>query len=320
MTHQHSIVVVGHVKDRRGTILQAAHAAISIFEAHGYHTVLLGTDSSHSAGSDGPPWGQPLDQYLSSSDTPPAAVVAVGGDGTAHIVANSVLEYQQRTGHTVVFGVIARGSGNDLVRHWRGPRADPYASAGRIVRLLRTGPKSMDVGQVRFPDGRTVWFTTALCAGIDAAATERANQYRLAPRSIKYFLALLHELFFYSPHEYAIEITDHTGEKTSHRYPALMVNVANTSSIGGGIKIVPHADPTDGKLELFVVSPLKKLRFIRLLPTVFTGRHLEVSAVHIQHGTRIHLDGNHPLCADGERIGELPATVSVQPAALSVAL
>lgn len=99
-----------------------------------------------------------------------------------------------------------------------------------------------------------------------------------------------------------------------------MINVANTSSIGGGLRIVPEADPTDGHLHLFVVDPLTRLRFLRLFPSIYTGGHVSVRQVEITLVSHVRITGRHVVYADGEPLGELPVTVDGVPGAVSVLL
>lgn len=317
-------VFVGHLDARGGRIRRAVESATSIFQANGYHTVVLSTTSPDHDPQDPQGWGEPIRRYLADSTaTPPAVVVAVGGDGTAHLVLNVIMEYQEQTGQQLVFGLVASGSGNDLARHWGSPRNDPPQSAGRILRRLSTGVLPMDLGRVDGEDGSVTWFATALCAGIDAAASQRANTYPVWLGSAKYLLALGAELIHYATHRYGLEITGSTHATQTpsrHTIDALMVNVANTSSVGGGLKIVPQAEATDAALDLFVVHPLSRAHFVRLFPLIFTGRHVNLDVVETRTVTHVRITGEHAVYVDGDRLGRLPITVSVCPHALLVAL
>ncbi|MDO5619703.1 diacylglycerol/lipid kinase family protein [Kocuria sp.] len=322
MTTGGTVVLVGHFSARRGRVKRAAEAAAAVFQANGHPTVLLSTDSPDHGSSDPNGWGASLRRHLAAHHAPaPAAVVAVGGDGTAHVVLNVLLQHRERHHQSIPFGLIASGSGNDLARHWDSPQDDPERSAGRVLRRLDNGPILMDVGQVDFEDGSTAWFATALCAGIDAAVNQRANRYRWPRGSAKYIVALAVELLRHRAQDYSLEITEPGSPGPTHRgLQALMVNVANSSSIGGGLGIVPWADATDAALELFVVAPLTRLRFLRLFPSIYTGAHVRLKAVAIQPVTRVRIRGRHVVFADGEPLGQLPATVTVRPAALPVVL
>lgn len=333
-----AIVVVGHLGAKGGRIRAAADRAAALFAANGYAVTVLSTESAEHHPRDPAGWCHSLRRHLRTHHgTGLKAVVAVGGDGTAHLVVNALLDWRLALGPAatpeVAFGLIASGSGNDLARHWGVPVDDPERAAGRVLRRLDTaaasGPVRMDVGEVQFQDGNRAWFTTAMCAGIDAAVNARANGYRWPRGSFKYVMALAVEIFKHPPQLYRLvsessELTPRAhlpdGAEATREIAALMVNVANTSSIGGGLGIVPDADPADGTMELFVVAPLTRLQFLRLFPSIYTGAHVRLAAVEISPVTRVRICGEHVVYADGEPLGRLPVTVSVRPAALPVAL
>ena len=100
---------------------------------------------------------------------------------------------------------------------------------------------------------------------------------------------------------------------------AVLLAVANNTSIGGGMLIAPQADLADGRFDLFVVAPVSRFRFLRLFPKVFSGAHTDLDIVDCRGSVRssIAADGVTAY-ADGERIGPLPVTIDVVPGALRV--
>jgi diacylglycerol kinase family enzyme len=67
-----------------------------------------------------------------------------------------------------------------------------------------------------------------------------------------------------------------------------------------------------------IVTDIPKLRFLRLLPTVFSGAHVKLPYVHVLRGTEVHIAASRPftLYADGDPIAELPATIRALPRAV----
>ncbi|WP_158609553.1 diacylglycerol/lipid kinase family protein [Kocuria soli] len=331
------IVLVGDLTAKNGRIARAAGTAAAVFRANGYSTQILGTQPPEGEPGTMATWSASLQHALTDLAEAPCAVVAVGGDGMAHLVLNVLLDHAAERGTRIPFGLVPCGSGNDLARHWGTPHDDPEAAAGRILRRLDLGPIPMDLGRVRFDDGSTAWFATALCAGIDAAVNQRANRWKRPAGSLKYLFALAVEVVRHPPHIYGLAVTptpepsesprdlsaptpERTGSSSLQCREALMVNVANTSSIGGGLRIVPEADPTDGRLHLFVVDPLTRLRFLRLFPSIYTGDHVSVRQVEITPVSHVRITGQHVVYADGEPLGELPVTVDGVPGAVPVLL
>jgi diacylglycerol kinase (ATP) len=73
-------------------------------------------------------------------------------------------------------------------------------------------------------------------------------------------------------------------------------------------------------LDVVVVGPLTRRRFLRLFPRVFAGTHVTDSSVSVFRGRQVGLEGSPRTTAyaDGEWMGTLPLTSTVAPGALRV--
>jgi diacylglycerol kinase (ATP) len=100
----------------------------------------------------------------------------------------------------------------------------------------------------------------------------------------------------------------------------MLVAVGNAPSYGGGMKVCPSAVMDDGLLDVVVVGPLSRLRFLRLFPRVFAGTHVDVDVVSVHRAAEVIISGPESTSAyaDGERLGVLPVTSRVEPGALRV--
>lgn len=242
---------------------------------------------------------------------PPDAVVAVGGDGTAHLVVNAI------AGSGVPLGLVPVGTGNDLARCLGLPHDDPEEAVRRIVAALSgPEPRLRRIDAVRTSSGR--WFAGMLSAGFDAAVNERANRMTRLSGTPRYVAAVLLEVLHLKPRRYRI-----TTDRDTRRLDAVLVTVGNSASIGGGMRLTPDARMDDGVLDVLVATPLTRTELLRLLPRVFRGTHVLDEHVSIEHGrvVTIDTDDRGPLItayADGERLGPLPLTMEVVPGALHV--
>ncbi|WP_139416830.1 diacylglycerol/lipid kinase family protein [Agromyces laixinhei] len=234
-------------------------------------------------------------------------LVVVGGDGMVSLGVNLV------AGTGVPLGIVAAGTGNDLARGLGLPHEDPGAATEALVGALARPPRAIDAGVIRHGNLRT-WFACIVSAGFDAVVNERAN-LMVRPRGpSRYTLAMVRELVTFRPRRYTITID---GVRREQR--AMLVSVANNSSLGGGMRIVPHADLSDGLLDVFIVHPLSRARFIAVFPKVFAGRHTDHPAVEFLSGREVRIEAEGIVAyADGERIGQLPIDVEIVPGALSV--
>ena len=234
-------------------------------------------------------------------------LVVVGGDGMASLGINLVAETE------VPLAIVATGTGNDFARGLGLPFDDPAAATEAMLAALRRPPRPIDAGIVRHGAHRT-WFACVVSTGFDAVVNERANHMTRPRGPSRYTLALVRELATFRPRRYVITID---GVRREQR--AMLVSVANTPSFGGGMQIVPHADLTDGWLDVFIVHPLSRAGLIAVFPKVFAGEHVDHPAVEFVRARHISIEADDIVAyADGERLGALPIEVDVVAAALSV--
>ena len=95
---------------------------------------------------------------------------------------------------------------------------------------------------------------------------------------------------------------------------------ANSGAYGGGMYLAPDASLEDGMLDVVMVEHVPKLRFLRLLPTVFKGEHVKQRNVVIERAREVSISADRPfmMYADGDPIDELPVTVRALPRAVRV--
>jgi diacylglycerol kinase (ATP) len=232
------------------------------------------------------------------------AVVVLGGDGIVHLAAQSLA-----LGDTPL-GIIAAGSGNDVADTLGLPR-DPLAAADAVVAALDAGSvRRLDLG--RTEDER--WWVTVLCAGFDSAVTERANRLRWPKGPRRYDIAIVAEMLRLAPRPFRLELDD-----TVLETPAILVAVGNGPQYGGGKRITHGAVMDDGRFLVTVVTPVSRIVFARLAPTLSSAGHIGHPAVTQHVARRVRLSAPGTLgYADGERIGPLPLTSECVAGALPV--
>jgi diacylglycerol kinase (ATP) len=231
------------------------------------------------------------------------AVVAVGGDGSAHTALQAV------AGTSTPLAVVPAGTGNDLALALGIPR-DPVAAA-------RAAAEDLLAGQIRTVDaGRTGgrWWATVLCCGFDSAVSDRANRLRWPRGRRRYDVAILAELARLRPRELTLVLD---GEQLT--VPVTLVAVGNTSWYGGGMRVCPGADPADGLFDVTVVGPLTRLQLVRQRPLLTAGTHIENAGVTVHRAARVELSSpGVTTYADGEPVAPLPAVAECVPGALRI--
>jgi len=176
------------------------------------------------------------------------AVVSVGGDGTFNRIAATLM------GSDVPLGLIPAGTGNDFARTFNLP-ADPVAAV-RIILAGKTVPLDLGVMGNRC-------FCNVAGVGLDAEVAADANRIKKRWGSLAYLCALIKKLFSYRPREIRLQI-----DGKSLRTKAWLVALANGRYYGSGMMVAPYADPTDGVIEIIVVSGIGRLQFLRLLHNI----------------------------------------------------
>lgn len=224
--------------------------------------------------------------------------VAYGGDGLVAAVADSA--------RGAVMGVLPGGRGNDFAR-CLGLPLDPVAATA----VLADGsPTPIDMGTA----GDHSFLGIATC-GFDSEANRIANSARLIRGRFVYTYGGLRALAGWKPASFALRV-----DGVDHALYGYTVSVANASMHGGGMLIAPDASLDDGQFDVVMIADLPKRRFLRLLPSVFSGAHVEQDEVTILRGSTVELSADRPftIYADGDPLAVLPATLRLIPGAVRV--
>jgi diacylglycerol kinase (ATP) len=102
------------------------------------------------------------------------------------------------------------------------------------------------------------------------------------------------------------------------------VSVANTTMIGGGMRVAPNADPTDGLFDVVIAEGVTPFEVLRVFPRLYSGTHLSHRKVHVFRSATVSLEPTDsgvppPLtCADGEIIAPWPVRLRCHKAALRI--
>lgn len=233
------------------------------------------------------------------------ALVAVGGDGMAHLALQAV------AGTTTPLGLVAVGTGNDLARTLGLPVRDPVAAARLIARALKgDGGRAIDLGRVG-----DRWFGTVLASGFDSRVNDRGNRMRGPVGRFRYELAMLAELAAFRPFPYRVVLDGGPALEVE----ATLVAVGNGASYGGGMRICPGADTADGLLDVTVVGDCGRGTLLRVFPQVYQGTHVDHPKVTVHRASTVEIDALGVTgYADGEPLGPLPLTARCVPGAVRV--
>jgi YegS/Rv2252/BmrU family lipid kinase len=239
-------------------------------------------------------------------------MVVVGGDGTANEAANGLLAVGM--GHEVELALIPRGTGTDLVRTFGIP-----TKLDKAIAVARDGDvREIDAGRVSYrawdgSDG-SAYFVNIASAGMSGAVARRANSTSKAFGGKASFLwATLAVFARWRNAEVSVDVDD------VHRDGSMLdVIVANCEWLGGGMHMVPRAEPDDGIFDVLLIGDVTKRDLVQTLPKIYRGTHLPHPKAEELRGRTVRVDAPTPLPIelDGEQPGTTPATFEVVPRAL----
>jgi diacylglycerol kinase (ATP) len=240
-------------------------------------------------------------------------IIAAGGDGTAHEVANGVL----RAGRPeVVFGVWPAGSANDYAHvlnvdaDW--PLREDWEKRLSVMRA--------DVGRIS-GGGRACYFINGLGVGFNSGVTLESRRIKRLRGMALYGLAFVRAVWkhFASP-RLTISLD---GVRRHLETLAFTVNLGRRE---GGFLVTPKAELDDGWFDYVHAGPLGRLEALRMLPRIATGtlpddhpliRQGRCREVRVEGDAplRIHIDGEFFCLADD---GVRAVDVQLLPGALNV--
>jgi len=249
-------------------------------------------------------------------------VIAVGGDGTLHEVANGVLDAGVPE---AAVGYVGQGTGGDFrktlgIEH----RLDAYVegiASGRVRRV--------DVGKLRYraPDGRTLtrWFVNILSAGMGGLVDRYVSDTSKAlGGKAAYFWASARALANCRRGRLRCSVSL-AGDQHDRQVDTYMIAICNGRYFGSGMHVAPMAKPDDGRFEVVSMDAPGKLAFAAFSRRIYEGKHLSAPGVQHFGCDRIAIDLENEgarsvflLDVDGEPLGGLPIEVELVPGALAL--
>jgi len=240
-------------------------------------------------------------------------IVSVGGDGTINEVVNGL--YFTGSLNKVAMGIIGTGTGGDYIRTVGVPR--DYVQA--CEHLMHPSKTIVDLGMVEYLNDGNVkkrLFANFGGLGFDAEIVRKVTiKYKSLGATPSYLLGIFTTLLTYSNREMTLEFD---GKTEQHKVCTIMMN--NGKYGGGSMFIAPNADLTDGLFDVVIIGDVSKPDLLYSLPRVYKGTHLTHPKISVRRVKQIKVNCREGLAmqADGELLGQSPATFTVLPSALTL--
>lgn len=252
--------------------------------------------------------GDAIETARQMADDGMGRIIAVGGDGTIHEVANGIHLAEE----SPALGIVPIGHGRDFARTVGTEKNVELA----VLKAIETDPRPIDLGLVAYADGTERAFINIAGLGFDAIVAQKAQSSRLPGANLPYLASALSTMVAFKNFNIRVESFNETIETR-----AVFVQIANARYMGGGFHFAPMAVIDDGLLDVCIVGDFSKRELLRHIPKVYAGTHTGLTKFrHIRaRSVKISSTSSARLQLDGELLGETPVTFSVIPGGIRLA-
>ena len=233
------------------------------------------------------------------------AVVACGGDGTAHEIAN-VLAYTD-----VRLGILPSGSANDFMKSFDHRFACDYP----VEAYLDADSVPVDLGRVNGEGEFQRYFLNSFGLGLTGRIAGKVRNTKWLKGELVYLNALLCVLSGYKPPKMHIKLI--TPERTIEiNEPIFAFSIGNGRIEGGKFHIAPEAELNDGLLDVCILKSVPKVKFIAYALKYTRGTQIFDSQVIYSKVRAVELELFEPetMHMDGEVFDDVCGKISIESA------
>ena len=249
-------------------------------------------------------------QWCTEHPEEEARFIACGGDGTLNEVINGAVGFENAS-----VTCYPCGSGNDFVKAAGG--IDAFLDVPAIVHAEAKPIDLLKVGE--FYSDNVVNFgfdtTVAITVNKDRDKTGHGSKNSYTKGIVKALITSMNNKCTVKA----------DGEVINPDGKMLLCTVANGQYVGGSFKCAPRAELDDGWIEVCLVKPISRIRFVKILDTYTNGKHLDdpkmQDIVVYRRAKKVEVDApdGFAYSLDGEIIYENHFTVEIVPGAVKFA-
>lgn len=230
-------------------------------------------------------------------------VIAAGGDGTLHAVANGLI------GTKSALAIIPMGTMNNIARSLDIPT--DFQEASEVIQAGTTC--LVDIGKIN-----AQIFLEVAGIGLEAALFPAAEEFKSASffQAVSAAFKGLGTLLAFKPTRFRASFDG----RRSRSFKAIQISICNTPYYGAHLRFAPSARMDDGFLDVLIYKNFSKLEYLRHAIAISQGqRPLEPKVQRRKiKSLAIYADQPVDIHADGNPLGYTPAVVTVQPGVLRV--
>lgn len=244
-------------------------------------------------------------------------IIAVGGDGTSNEVINGIMMQNIVPSSEIKYTLLPIGTGNDWVKTHKIPKK----IKAWIAMLKAEKIAFQDVGLVEYhQDGvcKTRYFPNVAGMAYDGFIGKvLSTRQGIASNKLRYLYLTLVCLFKYRLTRARVTFDDQVIDNYFY-----LINAGICKYSGGGMSLVPHAVPDDGKLAITLAGNLSKFNVIKSMPLLYNGKLAKHPQVDTYYTKKIKIEALNDdptlLEVDGEFLGETPVEISIVEKALQL--
>jgi len=224
--------------------------------------------------------------------------VAVGGDGSLSELING---FDFPCDKIPSIGILPMGTGNDFVKNTSEKKNFDLI----FNSILQNKKMVIDVGVVN-----NFNFINVCSFGIDGPIIKDTDRYKkILPGQSSYLFSTLKAGISFKPNQ--VKVVADGKEYSGHM---ILIAVGNGKYFGGGMNVCPEALLDDGLFEVCLVSDVSKLKFIKEISKIYSGRLKELKEVIYIKAKNIEIEVQgqpYFINADGNLMGTTPARISI---------
>jgi len=235
-------------------------------------------------------------------------IAAAGGDGTLFDVVNGYMLNPQTEKPPIA--ILPVGTGNSFALEM-GFQKNNLEEAIEII--SQNSICMVDLGFCNSASA-SFYFANILGTGFVGDVNEIAQKIKFTG-SMAYNFSVLYRILLLKHQQIEITIDEKLIKQSN-----LMIEISNTKYTGGNYLMAPHANFSDGLLDIIIARKMPRHRLLNLFGKIFKGEHINSKDITYIHGKNIRITSNknNVLSPDGELYGNLPAEISCLPKILPI--
>jgi YegS/Rv2252/BmrU family lipid kinase len=251
---------------------------------------------------------------INTTNTNGVHIISVGGDGSLNALVNAIAHQTHAPMSAFTIAALPCGTGNDWLRtHFAKPNFEKILAAIQNQTTI-----THSIGKITDNEGTTRHFINIAGFGFDAHTAKKLNHWRTKGLHgvASYIVALVAGLSSYKVFRGALWFEDKV-----HQKQIFNLNIGCCRYAGGGMMLLPSAQPTNGFFDVTIVNNISKIKVLTKIPLLFNGKFIKEKEIEQHQMTKLVVACQHPILAeiDGEVLPtSLRFSIEILPAAIKV--